>query len=152
MEIILNCREQIFSLKHARWWYFKMIWKLDKKMKTGTVNGAFWRYLKRYFGFGVNIWKQERFRYLIRYFVWPAEKCLKAMKLNGAFWRYLIRYFALQTKMKAMKAEWWILTLFETFARRLLGGSAIANVNQASQTSTYIYGSTCMSKMASPQQ
>jgi len=29
---------------------------------------------------------------------------------------------------------------FETYVRRLLGGSAIANVNQASETSTYIYG------------
>jgi len=66
---------------------------------------------------------------------------------NGAFETDAIWYDILTCRenFESNKAKWCILTLFEAYARRLLGWSAIANVNQASETSTYIYAGTCMS-------
>ena len=47
------------------------------------------------------------------------------MNLNGGPWRYLMRYFDLQRKFwfwyESSEVKWCILTLFVTYARRLLG-------------------------------
>ena len=110
---------------HGPFWLavFETIWNCNKKMKTGTVyssfgaaekmktrtvNGVFWRYLKRY-GTAEIILKQGRFRvyydcneknstcvdFIKR--MWrrlPAIRELLIIRtLIGAFCRYLKRYF-----------------------------------------------------------
>ena len=63
-----------------------------EKMKTRTVNGAFWQYLKR-------------FR--------TARHILTTRAVNGAFWRYL-------SDLEMQRKKWnnvfkaWILTVFKT--------------------------------------
>ena len=69
----------------------KWFGNVDKKMKTGTVNGAFWRYLKRYFGFGVNIWKTRTIPLFDTIF------CLTCREM-----------------FKSNETKWCILTLFDT--------------------------------------
>ena len=62
-----------------------------------TLNGAFWRYLKRCFG-SLNCWK-------------------KMGTLNGAFWRYLKRCFGSWNSCENFEvndANWSVLILFKT--------------------------------------
>ena len=64
------------------------------------------------------------------------------MLLSDVIWYEIL---TCRENVESNEAKWCILTLFETYARRLLAGSAIENVNQASATSTYIFDGTCMS-------
>jgi len=68
--------------------YLKRFGTAENIFKTGTLNGAFWRYLE----LQRNNWKKRTlngafWRYLKRFRT--SEKILKTGTLNGAFWRYL---------------------------------------------------------------
>ena len=119
-------KKKKLSLKHALWWYLKRFWTAAKnnnnENKDGKMcivivfqtiwncrknenrdgNGAFWRYLKRYFELESKFENNDDNWYIMPLFdtiFWLAEKMLKAMNLSVALWRNLIRYLNLTCKV-----------------------------------------------------
>ena len=92
-ETISNYREKIKTLtvNGAFWPYLKRFGTAENILKTGTVNGSFWRCLKR---FGT------------------AENILKTGMVNGSFWRHLKR-FRTARKNWNTDGKYCILTIFE---------------------------------------
>ena len=86
-------------------WLHQGVWSRLPAIRELLKIGAFWRYLKQYFGI--------------------TENMLKTRKVNGAFCRYLIQCHEI------CKAKWCILTRLETYARRLLGGARAGCLKRA---------------------
>ena len=76
---IWKCREH-FENKDGIWCILIICndLELQKKLITRTINGAFWRYLKRFE---------------------TAEQIMKTRTVNGAFWWYLKRFGTAEKKM-----------------------------------------------------
>ena len=98
-ETIWNCKENVEN-RDAKWCIltaFETILNYrEKNMKTRTLNGAFWRYLKQ---FGI------------------ADTFLKTRTLNSAFWRHSKLFGTGEKKMKTRTingAFWLYLKWFRT--------------------------------------
>ena len=171
----LQRKMKMLSLKHAFWRYWKWFWTAAKIIKTKLVYCALWRYFKRFGNAEKNENRDDKW-WILTVFetIWNCREKMKTRTFERVFCHYLKRYFGTAKKIwkqgqymlhyaaiwyalltckencESNEAQWCILTVFETCARRLLGGSAIANVNQASETdasetNAYTYGGTCKS-------
>ena len=127
--------------------YLKRFGTAEIKMETRVVTCAFWLYLKRYlelqsekqYMFGLNqggggeVGQPSSGHVKIRTLVgafwrnlnnvfWTEEEKIKPRTINGAaIWYHILTS---NTFFKSNEAKWCILTLCETYARRLLGRHA----------------------------